>query len=971
MEITKHESNRNQILDQGYGPIINELYNHIREMIFLHDLDGFFILTNHCFVETVGYSSQELVDKKISDLMLGEGEFELEAYLKQLSSVGYNRGVARLVTKSGTVMVVEYKSVVFERRQNSKCVSVICRDISEQIKIQQAFAENEAELKESEQRFRDIFENINEGIYLHDLEGNFIEVNTYFIQNMGYSKSELLAKNVRDLIPEQYKPEFDNYLRRIKTDGYEKGLFKIETKYGTLHTVEYTNSLVQGPDGPMAVRGVARDVTEQLALQKALKNSQKELTENEQKYRDLFENINAYIFIHDLDGNYIETNAHFFKNMGYSKSEMLTKNIRDLVPPEHEAGYREYLKRIRANGTDEGVLTVVSKDGSLRVAEYTNSLIYGQDGPIAIRGLARDITEEIKARKALKQSENKLKESEKKYRDIFENINAIIYIHELDGRCIEANTHFIKMMGYSIQEIQTKTIGDLIPEDHKPGYEEYLKRIRTNGHDEGILTLVTKNCEKRIVEYTNSLIHGKNGPVAIRGLARDITEEFKARKALKQSENKLRENEKKYRDIFENINAYIYIHDLDGKCIEANTHFIKMIGYSIQELQAKTIGDLTQEKHRPNYEEYLKRIKANGHDEGAFTLVTKNGEKRIVEFISSLIQGEDGPVAIRGLARDITEEFKARKALKASENKLKENEKKFRDIFENINEYIYLTDLEGKLLDMNPHFIKNMGYSKSELQTKSIKDLMPEEYRSEFDNYLKRIKAHGFDKGLLNVITKGGSTRVVHYTNSLVQGENGPIAIRGVARDITEEFKARNALQKSEEELRIARDNLERRVQERTKELQRSNQQLEEKTKSLEEANIALRVLLNKKNEAQQETEEKIVSGIKDLILPVLRKVKLGELTPSQKGYIDLIESNLTQAFTPFAVDINSKFYKLTPAEIQVANLIREGKATKEIARLLSLAASTIHTHRDNIRIKLGIKNRKVNLRTHLIAIQK
>ena len=103
----------------------------------------------------------------------------------------------------------------------------------------------ESEIKDI---FRDIFENINEGIYLHDLDGNFIDINTHFINNIGYSKNEMKTKNVRDLIPEQYKSKFDDYLKRIKVNGYEKGLFKVVTKHGSTHAVEYSNSLVTGKD---------------------------------------------------------------------------------------------------------------------------------------------------------------------------------------------------------------------------------------------------------------------------------------------------------------------------------------------------------------------------------------------------------------------------------------------------------------------------------------------------------------------------------------------------------------------------------------------------------------------------------------------------------------------------------------------------------------------------------------------------
>lgn len=288
----------------------------------------------------------------------------------------------------------------------------------------------------------------------------------------------------------------------------------------------------------------------------------------------------------------------------------------------------------------------------------------------------------------------------------------------------------------------------------------------------------------------------------------------------------------------------------------------------------------------------------------------------------------------------------------------------YRDIFENINEYIYRHDLDGNYIDVNSHFSKNVGFSNNELKSKNVKDLIPELYKPEFDEYLKRIKVNGSEKGLLNVVTKDGHTRVVHYSNSLVQGKDGPIAVRGVARDITEEFKVRNDLIKSEKKLRIARDTLEKRVKERTKELRKANQ-------DLEETNIALRVLLNKKDEAQKELEERMLVNIKDLIMPLLTKMKLGQLAPSQKTYLDVIESNLNNVIAPFAVNISSRYHKLTPTEIQIANLVREGKTTKEIANLLSLAISTIHTHRDNIRVKLGIKNKKMNLRTNLMALQK
>jgi len=165
-------------------------------------------------------------------------------------------------------------------------------------------------------------------------------------------------------------------------------------------------------------------------------------------------------------------------------------------------------------------------------------------------------------------------------------------------------------------------------------------------------------------------------------------------------------------------------------------------------------------------------------------------------------------------------------------------------------------------------------------------------------------------------------------------------------------------------EMKAYQDQLENRVAERTREL-------EIKSKDLEETNIALNVLLNKKEGAQQAFQEKVLRDVQDLILPYLAKMKHDQRETSRDTYIDVIESNLNNFVESFAVKINSSFFNLTPMEIQIANLIREGRATKDIANLTKLAAKTVEWHRYNIRMKLGVKNQKVNLRTHLKSMQK
>ena len=107
---------------------------------------------------------------------------------------------------------------------------------------------------------------------------------------------------------------------------------------------------------------------------------------------------------------------------------------------------------------------------------------------------------------------------------------------------------------------------------------------------------------------------------------------------------------------------------------------------------------------------------------------------------------------------------------------------------------------------------------------------------------------------------------------------------------------------------------------------------------------------------------------MRQLITPYLEKLKKNRLTDRQNNLLDILESNLNEIVSPFARNFSNSFMKLTPTEIQVANLIRQGETTKEIADLLNLSKKTIEFHRENIRTKIGIKNKKINLRTYLLS---
>lgn len=144
---------------------------------------------------------------------------------------------------------------------------------------------------------------------------------------------------------------------------------------------------------------------------------------------------------------------------------------------------------------------------------------------------------------------------------------------------------------------------------------------------------------------------------------------------------------------------------------------------------------------------------------------------------------------------------------------------------------------------------------------------------------------------------------------------------------------------------------------------------LELQTQKLEETNTALRVLLKAREEDKRELEEKVLANVKELITPYLKDLKNAGLDARQKAFLEIVESNLNDIISPFLHHLSSKYLNLTPREIQVATLVKEGKASKEIAEMLNLSMNAVDFHRKNIRKKLGLKNKKANLRTHLLSI--
>jgi len=322
------------------------------------------------------------------------------------------------------------------------------------------------------------------------------------------------------------------------------------------------------------------------------------------------------------------------------------------------------------------------------------------------------------------------------------------------------------------------------------------------------------------------------------------------------------------------------------------------------------------------------------------------------------------------------------------EKALKESEKKYKSLFEMIPASIVLVNKRGQVVDINPYHMTHIGkgmISKEEFLSHNVLTHSTFVTAGLSDTYEKLLEGQAFDK-----------TEV--YFPTTLRGTDAYCNVRGVPlfrdgemigaiiihEDITKRVKA-------QEELKNARNELEARVKDRTARLTQANEllkkeiderkqaelalresenQLKTKAYDLQEANTALKVLLKHIEEDRKELEEKVLANVKQLVDPYIEELKKSRMNSTQEIYLGILQANLNEVTSQFTRKLSSEYVKLTPTEIKVANLVKHGNTTKEIAELLKISIKTIGVHRENIRKKLGINKKRQNLRSHLLSLE-
>ena len=406
------------------------------------------------------------------------------------------------------------------------------RDITERKHMEEA-------LRQSEERYRTIIENIQDGYFEADLAGNFTFVNDAECLSLGYSRDELIGMNNRQFTDKEYaKKLFQAFNKLYKTGVPIKGLdYEIIRRDGTKGFTEISASLIRDSEGKtIGFRGITRDITERKRAEEALRRS-------EEKYRTILKNIEDGYYEVDLAGNFTFLNDSMCRIWGYPIEELMGMNNRQYTDQETTKKVYQTYNRVYRTGEPGRVFDyeIIRKDKTKKYVEVSISLQKDSSGkPIGFSGIIRDITEHKKAEEALRQSEEK-------YRNILESIQDGYFESDLAGNLTFVNDVVCRNLGYTREESIGMNYRQYTDEGNaKKLYQLYSELYRTGQPIKPFEAgYVRKDGGKLAAEISVSLIRDSKGkPIGFRGISRGITERKKAEEEKLSLQEQLRQSQK-------------------------------------------------------------------------------------------------------------------------------------------------------------------------------------------------------------------------------------------------------------------------------------------------------------------------------------------------------------------------------------------------------------------------------------------
>ena len=758
------------------------IIDNVSDAIISTDINFNIESWNKAAKKIYGWKADDVIGKQLQKVLKGSSpDYSLSEIHEELFKLGSWKGELKQKRKDNTDIYLHSSiSIIKDDSGNVKGIVAINQDITKQKNTGRL-------LKDSEEKYRKTFNNLDIGFYRVSIDGTFISHNPTFNKIFGLNPHENLVGS-KSFDFWQNLEDRKDYLNKLMNDGYVKNLVvNVKKRNGERIVIQVNSHLIKSENNEVvAIEGTFSDITERFSLEQKVK-------ESEETLRNVFESIPMGMHLYKLDSNdrliFQGANPQADKILNFDNSQFISKTIEEAFPPLVETDIPDRYRKAASEGIFSKWEQVAYDDEKIKGAYEVYAF---QTSPGNMAASFMDITERL-------ETERKLRESEKKYRQLVENAQEGIWTIDNNANTTFVNQRMAEMLGYSVDEMLGKHLFSFMDEEGKKLAEYNLERRKEGIIEQHDFEFLRKDRTKIYASVETSPIINRDGNfIGAVAFVADITER-------KQAEQKLREYQQMLQLVLDNIPQFIFWKDINSVYLGCNKNFASVAGVgSPANIVGKTDYDLAWKKSETEF----------FHEVDRLVIELNKPEYHIIEPQSQadgkqawldtnripLHDLNDNVVGILGTFEDITER-------KEAEELLKESEEKFRIITEQSfmgiciiqdNQIKYVNEAAANILEYSVE--ETLNWSKSYMSEKVIH---PEDLHVLSEQRRKRRETDFNAKADISfrVITRTGNVKWIDQYSKIIlyEGKNAELVS---FMDITEIKEAERLIIKENKKLK-------------------------------------------------------------------------------------------------------------------------------------------------------------------------
>ena len=679
---------------QGPADIeLGQLLDKISEHIVLQDAEMRVIWVNHAAGASIGAEPEDLIGRHCYQIWQGRDEPCTGCPITTAVATG-KPAQAEVRSPDGRCWFIKGYPLKNEEGRPGGAVE-ITMEVTERKQAEEA-------LWESRQKYSSLFQYSSDAIFVHDLDGNIVDVNEQTLKMSGHTRSEILGLKISDLHPPTSLEETERAFREIAKSGFVNFEIDFLRKDGTVFQAEVSSNLFE-IQGRKVIQGIVRDITERKKAEQVIRRS-------EEQHRSLVENINEILFTLDTKGRFSYISPVLGQTLGYSPDDIIGKPFNCFVHPDDAPGLLVTLERGLSGTQKTEEVRVLDKTGETHFVRISCRPNTDGDRLVGLTGIMADITES-KMAKAI------LKESEEMYATLVRTTTDAVTVTDLQGKITEVSGRTLQLHGYDRpDELVGRSSFEIIGSvDHRRALQNMKQTLREGFLRSTEYTLVRKDGTQFIGEMDVAVIKDAAGnPKGFIATTKDITERNRAEQALRRSEQR-------FKDIAANATEWIWEVDAQGIYTYSSPVVKRILGYGPEEVLGRHFYDFFAPEEREKQKEavfdifirkkpFREYVNPNVHKDGSIVWLSTSGVP---------ILNDDGELlGYRGTDADVTEDRRESQLIAAEKDHLLTT-------LRAIHDGMVATNLQGKVVIFNTAAERLTGRLEAEVLGKPLGEVLP------------------------------------------------------------------------------------------------------------------------------------------------------------------------------------------------------------------------------------------------------